>query len=318
MTHSQLLPPVRPNEAVALAELILSLTKGRSWSNDLRPKLASSLPTIKLESLTPFPYTFTTDPTHSSTFFLIVSNAAGNWILHIAPASAATTPLFPNPILLARVRPAGEREIVINAIPLEGNIEAVIKGLHPDLLARATSLQDLWSFPLSANLKYFPKRRTLLPAIRTNSPGWSVYQSILLSNWRDGFIAILEKQTTPPSALEAEPFSRFSYLVQDPQNPRPIADFYYKLKANHKRGFDFEIDLTLHPTLDLITLETLLDNLKLLAIPIQSVELSNLDFAPLLQARQIGITLQAQEPGEPVNGQRTHWKLAAEAPPLHN
>ena len=174
MTHSQFLPPVKPSEAVVLAELIFRITQSRPWSNDLRARLASSLPTITLESITPFPLTLAPDPTHASTFFIVVhsksGDAPGYWLLHMAPASAATTPLFPNPVLLARVRPAGEREIIVNAISFEENLASILNGLHPQLLARSSSVHSIYSKAIDADLavflEKFPKRSNLLPAIR--------------------------------------------------------------------------------------------------------------------------------------------------------
>ena len=323
MTPSQLLPPVKPSEAVAIAELILKLTQGRAWSNDIRAKLSGSLPTLHLEKLTVSPLTLTPDPTHPATYFLIIQTEGDPWLLHIAPASAATTPLFPKPLLLARVRPAGEREIIINAIPVADNLGTIIQGLYPSLLARATSLHNLQSYAICPDLKdvlkSFPKRPNLLPAIRTTETNWQPYLPILLSNWREGFVAILEKQITPPSPAEAEPFSRFSQLVEDPGNPRAIADFYNTLKSNVKHGFDFEIDLSQYPNLDIDQLHTLLDNLKLLGVSIQSVELSSQlhlpAFAMLLQSRQIGLTSDTEQS---ISGLRTHWKVVDELQPHHN
>ena len=323
MTPSQLLPPVKPSEAVVLADLIFRITQGRPWSSDLRGRLASSLPTIRLESITPFPQTFAPDPAHASTFFILVHSRSGDspgyWLLHMAPASAATTPLFPSPILLARVRPAGEREIVVNAIPYEENLAAIVNGLHPQLLARSTSVHNIYSKPLDADLagflKQFPKRSNLLPALRTTIPGWQVYAPLLLSNWRDGFVAILEKLREVPGTADAAPFSRFSVIADSPFDARSIAAFHSRLKSTVKKAFDFEIDVSEHAELEVEDLHMLLDNLKLLGVGVQSVELNPglhiPAFATLLQARHIGITLQAQQPGEPISGLRTHWKLAS-------
>lgn len=317
MTPSQLLPPVKPSEAVALADLILRLIQNKPWSNDLRGKLESSLPTLKLEKLKPFPHTLAPDPIHAATFYVIVETNQEHWLLHIAPASAATTPLFPKPTLLARVRPSGEREIVINAIPVSPNIQAIIEGLHPHLLARPTSIHNLYSHPAEAAtpdlFKSIPKRPNLLPALRTTTPGWHIYQPLLLSTWRDGFVAILEKLTTPPTQQQAEPFSRFSFLLEDPADARTIANAAQSLKDTLHHTYDLEIDLSPHPNLDLDQLHTLLDNLKLLGVTPQSIELNPQlhipAFAMALQSSQIGLTINATEPGQPVTGLRTHWKL---------
>jgi len=317
MTPSQLLPPVKPSEAVAIADLVVQLTQGRAWSTELRARLQSSLPTLKLEKLRALPQTLAPDPAHSSTFYVIVQVDEAHWLLHIAPASAATTPLFPAPILLARVRPSGEREIVVNAIPVAGNLQTIIEGLHPELIARPSSVHQLWSKAAGDGnrefLSQFPKRAGLLPALRSASPGWDFYLDVLLSTWRDGFVAVLEKLTAPPSAEAAAPFSRFSFLVEDPADARGIADFEQRLKSTLHRAFDFEIDLSLHADLDIEELQLLLDNLKLLQCHVQSVELNPQlhvgAFAMALQARQIGLTLVGSGTAELTPGPRMHWKL---------
>jgi hypothetical protein len=317
MTPSQLLPPVNPSEAVAIADLLFRLLQGKPWSPDLRGKLESSLPTLKLEKLKTLAHTLAPDPGHSATFYLVIETGEAHWLLHIAPASAATAPLFPNPILLARVRPSGEREIIINAIPLAPNMQSVVMGLHPHLHARPTSLHSLHSKPAESIepdfFKSFPKRPNLLPALRTTNPSWQIYLPVLLSTWRDGFVTILEKLHTPPTASEAGPFSRFSFLLDDPRNARAVANWDQALKNTLHRAYDLELDLSQHDTLDLDHLHTLLDNIKLLGTTIQSVELSSHlhipAFAMALQSRQIGLTLAAPEPGPTINGLRTHWKL---------
>ena len=321
MNPSLLLPPVKPSEAVAIADLVFHLTQGRPWSNDICGRFASSIPTLTLQKLKPYPLTLVPDPNQPGTFFVVVlsrtPDGPSHWLLHMAPASAPTTPLFPKPILLARFRPAGEREVIINAVPLEDNLPTFLRTLHPQLLARSTNIHNLWSLPLTADLDGFlahiPKRGNILPAFRSSQPGWQAYTHILLSNWRDGFVNILEGLTQVPSQEDAEPYSRFSYLVEDPQDARAIAEFHRGLKSTLQRNFDLELDLSRHPNLDIDRLHSLLDNLKLIGIPLQSIELNSTlhipAFTMLLQARHLGLTLAAAEPGDPVNGLRTHWKL---------
>jgi hypothetical protein len=317
MTPSQLLPPVKPNEAVAIAELILQLTHNRPWSKDIRGRFESNLPTLKLEHLSALAQTLAPDPDHAATFYVIVQSADIPWLLHIAPASAPTTTRFINPILIARVRPAAEREIVINAIHVPTNLQPIIEGLYPSLLARPSSLHNLHSKSANSGepdfLKTFPKRPNLLPALRTSVPSWEIYLPVLLSTWRDGFIAILEKRSAPPSATEAAPFSRFSFLLDNPLDARTVATWDQTLRNTLHRSYDLELDLSRHDGLDLDHLHTLLDNVKLLGVTLHSVEFSPKlhipAFAMALQSRQIGLTLAATEPGPAISGLRTHWKL---------
>lgn len=319
MTPTQLLPPVKPSEAVAIADLVFRLSQGRPWSIDLRGKLQSSLPALRLEKLQAFAHTLAPDPAHSSTFYLLIETNQEHWLLHIAPASAATSPLFPNPILLARVRPSGEREIVVNAIPAGANIRTIITGLYPNLIARPTSIHSLWSTVPGASLIQLlanqNKRSNVLPAVRTDKSTWQPFLNLLASNWRDGFVAILDQLEQAPTADEAEPFSRFSMIVEDPTDARRIANFDQQLRTVLRRGYDLELNLSSHRKLELDTLHTLLDNLKLIGVPIHSVEIDGqlhvAAFATMLRSRQVGLTLEASEPREPISGLRTHWKLSA-------
>ncbi len=319
MNPSLLLPPVKPNEAVAIADLLFRMVQARPNFTDVRGRFASSIPTIALDTLTPFPQTLVPDPSQPGTYFLAVlsrrEDGDSHWLLHMAPSSAPTTPLFPKPILLARFRPAGEREVIINAIPLDENLATFIRTLHPHLLARATNIHNLWSLPVAAPLEGFlphiPKRGNILPAFRSTQPSWFAYKHILLSNWRDGFVNILEGLTQIPTADDTEPYSRFSYLVDDPTDARSIAEFHRGLKSTLHRNFDLELDLSRHKSLDNETLDALLDNLKLIGVPLQSIEFHPdlPPFTAVLEARHIGLTLRAADPGEPVSGLRTHWKL---------
>ncbi len=319
MNPSLLLPPVKPNEAVAIADLLFRLVQSRPNFADVRARFASSIPTIALESLTPFPQSLASDPSQPGTFFLAVlsrrEDGPSHWLLHMAPSSAPTTPLFPKPILLARFRPAGEREVIINAIPLDQNLATLVRTLHPQLLARASNIHNLWSLPVTAPLDGFltqvPKRGNTLPAFRTAQASWLAYKHLLLSTWRDGFVNILEGLTQIPSAEEAEPYSRFSYRVDNPTDARAIAEFHRGLKSILHRNFDLELDFSQHKSLEAETLDALLDNLKLIGVPLQSLEFHPdlPPFTALLEARRLGLTLHAVDPGEPVSGLRTHWKL---------
>jgi hypothetical protein len=312
MTYSQLLPPVKPNEAVAVAEVILNVVQGRGWNPDLRGRLQSSLTTLRLEQLTVYPQTLVPDPGHASTYYILVSNAAGDWLLHIAPATAATTPLFPKPMLLARVRPSGEREIVVNAVDARAEVRTILQGLFPTMLPRTAGMQQIWSRAegIQEFFDGFAKRPNLLPGLRAVVPGWALHLEILLSRWSDGYVAMLEKMTAVPGASELEPYSRFSYLAGDLADARRIANFYTELKTVRRQSFDLELDLSEHQGLDLDVLHGLLDDLKLMGVTVQGVEVSSdvhvPAFAMALQGRQIGITVAGLEP-EP-NAVRWHWK----------
>jgi hypothetical protein len=321
MSPSPLLQPIKPSEAVAIADLIFRLVQGRGWSNDLRARFASSLPGLGLERLRPFALSLAPDPEHANTFYIACQSqgveGASNWLLHLSLASAPASTLFVKPTLVARMRPAGEREVIVNAIPLREALPVLIQTLTPHLLARTTGFSSIWSIPAGPQeedfLRGFPKRSNLLPGIRATQSSWAPYEALLSAGWKDAFVYILEGLTQPPTREQAAPFSRFAYRMEDLADPRAVLNFYRALKEETGRSFDLELDLSAFPALDEDALHLLLDNLKLLGVSLQSVEihpgLHAGAFATILQSRQLSLTLRADPPDASLP--RTHWKLEA-------
>ncbi len=114
--------PLRASEAASLADLILQMGEGRPLADDTRNRILARLPSLGLETIRPYMGSLVKDPTHGSTYYLAVdaTSAAGvtkPFLLHMALSSAPASANFLKPILIGRMRPAGGREIVVNAIP---------------------------------------------------------------------------------------------------------------------------------------------------------------------------------------------------------
>src|SRR5262245_6795293 len=108
--------PVKASEAASLAELVLALAEGKSLTDDLRSRLAGRAAPRQLATIKPYFGSLASDPVHPSTYYLAVDGRdAQPLLLHIAPASAPTSGVFPNALLIGRMRAAG-REVVVNAI----------------------------------------------------------------------------------------------------------------------------------------------------------------------------------------------------------
>lgn len=308
-----LTPPVSPSEGVAIAEAVMRLSKGGKWDASLRGKLQGLLPTLGLEKVQVFAQTLVVDPRHASTFYLLVESGAKPWLLHIAPATAATTALFPNPVMLARVRPMGEREMVLNAIDAGAYLETMMRELYPEMVARPTAVHSIWSSSGAPAefLRGFGKRPGWMAGLRVSEGGWGVYLDVLKTGWRDGLVLVREGLRTVPE--DAAGCSRFSFVVDDLKDVRRVAEWRKGLSEVVRRSHDVELDLSGHAGLEPSALEVLLDHLKLLGVEVQSVELStNLPaFAMVLQARQIGMTLREEEPLTTFSGVRMHWKRGA-------
>lgn len=112
---------MRPSEAAALAELVYEQTGGRRLSEDVRTRLAGRASTLGLKTVAPYFGSLEPDPVHPDTYYLAADGLAGDrrtpLLLHMAPASAPASGLFPKALLIGRMRPAAGREIVMNAIP---------------------------------------------------------------------------------------------------------------------------------------------------------------------------------------------------------
>src|SRR5262245_14838908 len=113
--------PVKASEAASLAELVLALAEGKSLTDDLRSRLAGRAAPRELATIKPYFGSLASDPVHPSTYYLAVDGRdAQPLLLHIAPASAPTSGVFPNALLIGRMRAAG-REIVVNSIPFSSH-----------------------------------------------------------------------------------------------------------------------------------------------------------------------------------------------------
>jgi len=109
---------MKASEAAALADLVFQQMENRPLNEDQRNRLASRAAGLGVESIQPYWGSLAQDPVHSSTYYLVVDGAADTpLLLRLALASSPATALFPNAILIGRMRPGGGREVVVNAIP---------------------------------------------------------------------------------------------------------------------------------------------------------------------------------------------------------
>ena len=109
--------PVKASETATLAELIFQNAEGKPVNDDLRNRLAGRAGVSPLTTVKPYFGSLVRDPSHPSTYYLAVDGRdSQSLLLHIALASAPTSGIFPNPLLIGRMRAAG-REIVVNSIP---------------------------------------------------------------------------------------------------------------------------------------------------------------------------------------------------------
>jgi hypothetical protein len=109
--------PLKASEAASLAELIFQHVDGRRLTDDLRNRLAGRAGQLQISTFKPYFGSLARDPVHPSTYYLAADGRNSQpLLLHIALASAPTSGIFPNALLIGRMRASG-KEIVVNSIP---------------------------------------------------------------------------------------------------------------------------------------------------------------------------------------------------------
>jgi hypothetical protein len=114
--------PLKASESASLAELIFQQVESRQLTDEQRGRLAIRAQGLALQSIRPYWGSLQQDPVHSSTYYLAVdaqgpSGEVRPLLLRLALASSPSSGLFPNSMLIGRMRPGGGREVVVNAIP---------------------------------------------------------------------------------------------------------------------------------------------------------------------------------------------------------
>lgn len=142
--------PLKASESAALAELLFQQLEGRAIDDEQRSRLASRAVPLNLESIRPCFGSLQQDPVHASTYYLAVdavspSGQERSLLLRVAMASSPSSGLFPNAILIGRMRPGGGREVVVNAIPFDSTdaeaIRTFARTVDPAFLPRPQGAQ---------------------------------------------------------------------------------------------------------------------------------------------------------------------------------
>lgn len=198
--------PVKASEAAAVADLLFQHAEGRKLTDDLRVRLGGRVAGLGLQSITPYFGSLAADPVHSSTYYLAADGLSAfgtrsQILLHIAMASAPMTALFPNPLLIGRLRPAGMREIVVNAIPFSpedsANIRAYADRVDRAFLPRAQGPKPVIAVHSGNAAVDYPRAfdvfRQLLRSTSLNLAGFDGAEEVaewaaIRAGWRDGFV----------------------------------------------------------------------------------------------------------------------------------
>lgn len=263
--------PLKPSEAAALADLIFQQADGRPLTDDVRNRLAPRLAPLELQSMVPYIGSLQKDPVHSSAYFIAVDGLRAPerqpLLLHLALASAPASALFPQSMLIGRMRPGGGREVVVNAIPFgptdRENIRKFANQVDRAFLPRPQAMRTVLVAETgtddAAAASAFDAFRTIL------RNGWGNVAAVrgdldiavwaaIRAGWRDGFTIeapVLEAAggltAAKDAVLGARDYTRFAVrcTLAELSFVEDVFDFIQATKAesNSWKYFDFELIL---------------------------------------------------------------------------
>ncbi len=135
--------PLKASEAANLAGLVLQQAQGRKLDDDLRSRLGARIQALRLSSIAPFAGSLQQDPIHPDTYYVVADTRGDHpecWLLRLALASSPSSGLFPNSVLIGRMRTNVGHEVVVNAIPFgpgdRPNIRKFAERVDPAFLPR--------------------------------------------------------------------------------------------------------------------------------------------------------------------------------------
>ena len=265
--------PLRGSEAAAIADVLFQsmdeLAKsGRKLNDDTRHRFAGRLKNIETPTVQVYPLSLEQDPIHPSSYYLAVDglnsgglhhDAVTPLLLRLGLASSPASGLFPKSILIGRMRPAGGREVVVNAIPFgpndEGPVRTFTEQVAKSFQPRPQGAQPALIVPVAAASLAFEAYRRIARDTGQNRASFAadlasaeradigVLWAAVRAGWRDGYslgVTGIPAQVSSQEPLErCIGFSRFSVEANDLTAASAIYDHLRRFKP---RGFDFELD----------------------------------------------------------------------------
>jgi hypothetical protein len=254
--------PLRPNEAAAIADLLFQQLKGKPLTEDQRGRIAGRLGALATPTIRAYAASLTADPIHASTYYLAVDGdqhgVVTPLLLRIAPATAPATAVFPKSLMIGRVRPPGQAEVMISAIPFgvaeEGTTRAFVESIDKAFLPRALGVQAVtiartgdaaWAFE---RFRALPARA---PVAVEGASFWAVVWAAIRAGRRDGYSvsAWIEGRGGEVAALrqvEESPLAtRYVIAGGDVTVVGAVMDHVRRVKAGlpaqYARTVDFEV-----------------------------------------------------------------------------
>jgi len=250
--------PLRASEAAAVADLLFQQVEGKPLTPDQRGRFAGRLSALSTPSLIAYPASLSADPIHPSTYYLAVDGLTQGvtpLLLRIGVASAPGTALFPKSLMVGRMRPGGQREIVISGIPFattdEATIRTFVEKVDKAFLPKATGLQPSTivhcdDAALEAQEVFRVAPRTVNLAVEVDASGfWAVLWAAIRAGRREAFSVATAIDCQAPATVEALAWFTRYRLTGTAAQVAPVMDQLRRLKAGlpapHARTVDFEL-----------------------------------------------------------------------------
>ncbi len=244
---------MRSSEAAAIADLLFQAVEGRTLTSDARHRLAGRLKNLETPTVRVYPLSLEQDPIHPSSYYLAVDGmnhgAVTPLLLRLGLASSPASGLFPKSVLIGRMRPAGGREVVVNAIPFgPGDAEQVrtfTEQVAKGFLPRPQGSQPALIVTTEDAPGAFEAFRQVLRDTGQNRAAFGVDRAeaataviwaAVRAGWREGYSLGLTGIRSAEGLEQCGIFSRYSVQAE-------AAAVYDTLRRLKPRGFDFELDL---------------------------------------------------------------------------
>ena len=231
--------PIKTSDAAALAALIFEQADGKPLTDDLRNRVADRAEKLRLATVKPYGRSLERDPIHPSTYYVAVDGLANQpLLLHIAPASAPASGLFPKAVLIGRMRAATGGEIVVNAVPFA-----------------STDHERIGAYAERVNREYLPRPQGAQPAIAVGNR----HPEVSLPAAFEAFRAILKNTgvnlaSTVQLSATREMTTDEALAARDGENPTAAghtrvsirhlyhAGLWAAIRAGWREGYNAEAD----------------------------------------------------------------------------
>ena len=198
--------PLSAGLAGSLADLIFEQLEGRPLTAEARARFAGRVAAASIAGITIFPGSLQKDPIHPSSYYIAVApekEPSRTLLLRVASASSPSSAVFPNAILIGRMRTNSGGEVVINAIPFGPDDRKVVRtfveqidsaflprpqGGQPAIEVSSCRPQADFAAAFEAFRNVAKRSGANLAAI-ADDDFEAILRAAVLSGWRDGYTA---------------------------------------------------------------------------------------------------------------------------------